>query len=257
MQFTFAEITGWLGAFAWPWLRISAMLIAAPIFSSAQIPVRLHILVGIGLTVAIMPIVGPAPAVEPLSVAALLIAVQQVLIGLIIGLLLGLAFAAVIIAGESFSLSMGLGFATMVDPQGASVPVISQFLQVMATLLFLAVGGHLMLIELVAESFRAMPVGVEGVSGEQFWLLVSWGSLMFAGAVLIALPAIVILLITNLALGVMTRAAPQMNIFSVGFPVTMMLGFLVLLILIMPALAPRMNALWAQAFATARTILGL
>lgn len=257
MQFTFAEITGWLGAFLWPWLRVSAMLIAAPIFSSQQITPRVLILLSIMLTVAIMPMVGPVPEVEPLSAEGLLIAIQQVLIGLSVGLLLSLAFAAAVIAGESFSLSMGLGFATMVDPQGASVPVISQFLQVIATLLFLALGGHLILIELIAESFSTLPVGAEGIAGDQFWMLVSWGSLMFIGALLIALPAIVILLIANLALGIMTRAAPQMNIFSVGFPVTMMMGFLVLLLLILPALAPRMTSLWAEAFATARTLLGL
>jgi flagellar biosynthesis protein FliR len=257
MQFTFAEIGGWLAAFLWPWLRVSAMLIAAPVFGNVQIPPRIVILLGLALTVALMPAVGPVPEVDLLSLPALLIAVQQVLIGIAIGLLLAFAFAAAVIAGESISLSMGLGFATMVDPQGgASVPVVSQFLQIVVTLLFLAVGGHLMLIELLAESFRTLPVGMAGIGAGGFWALANWGTLMFAGAVLIALPGIAVLLITNLALGVMTRAAPQMNIFSVGFPVTMLLGFLVLLMLVLPALPLRMSALWSEAFATARAILG-
>src|SRR5690606_30236391 len=150
MQFTFAEVGGWLGASLWPWLRVSAMLLAAPVFSNIQIPPRIHILLGLALTVAVMPAVGPTPAVEPLSFPALLIAIQQVLIGLAVGFLLALAFNAAAVAGESISLSMGLGFATMVDPQGgASLPIVSQFLQIVATLMFLALGGHLMLIELV------------------------------------------------------------------------------------------------------------
>src|SRR5690625_3801341 len=208
---------GWVGAFAWPWLRVSAMVISAPLFAQVQIPPRIQILLGFALTIAIMPAVGSVPEVDPLSATALLIAVQQILIGVIIGLILTLAMHAAVVAGETFSIAMGLGFATMVDPQGgASVPILSQFLQIFALLLFLAVGGHLMLIELVAVSFTTLPVAATGIGTEALWQVVLFGSQMFVGAVLIGLPAIVVLLTTQLALGVMTRTAPQMNIFSVG-----------------------------------------
>src|SRR5690625_1034550 len=129
-------------------------------FSNVQLPIRLRILLSIALTIAVMPALAQPPAVDLLSIPALLIAVQEVLIGVLIGLLLAASFQAVTIAGESISLAMGLGFATMVDPQsGVSVPMLSQFLLILATLLFLGLGGHLMLIELVASSFISMPVG--------------------------------------------------------------------------------------------------
>ncbi len=258
MVITTAEIMAWIGSFMWPFARMGAMMFAAPIFGNTQVSARIRLLLAVALTVAVMPAAGSAPAVEPLSVEGLLIMVQQVLIGLSMGLLIGMAFQSVAIAGESIALTMGLGFATMVDPQsGQSTPVISQFLMVVITLLFLAMGGHLMLIELVAASFVSVPVGTEGLGQGDYVLLVAWASQMYAGAVLIALPAIIMLLIVNAALGVMTRAAPQMNIFSVGFPVTMTLGFLLILTLVIPSLPRRFSAIWSDAFNTLSRILGL
>lgn len=256
MTVTAAEIGSWLGQFAWPWLRVSALMMVAPLFGNTLLPVRVRILLGLGLTVLVMPVVGAVPEVDLLSVEALLIAVQQVLIGGLIGFLIAVAFQAVVIAGESIALSMGLGFATMVDPQsGVAMPVLSQFLLILATLLFLSLGGHLMLLELLAESFRSMPVGV-GLTRGDFMAVAAFGSRMFAGAVLIALPAVVVLLIVQLAMGVMTRAAPQMNIFSVGFPITMLLGFLTVLALVLPTLQSRLVGVWSEAFAATRTLLG-
>lgn len=257
MELTTAQIGVWVGSFAWPWLRVSAMLMAAPIFGNMQIPVRVRILLGLALAIALMPAVGPVPQVDLLSIQALMIAVQEVLIGVLMGMVLAAAFQTVSIAGESISLTMGLGFATMVDPQsGVSMPVISQFLLIMATLLFLAIGGHLMLIELLADSFRMIPPGGEGLVRHDFLAVAAFGSRMFAGAVLIALPAVVVLLVVQLAMGVMTRAAPQMNIFSVGFPLTILLGFLTLLVLVLPVVQPRMLEIWGEAFGVVRSLLG-
>jgi flagellar biosynthetic protein FliR len=257
MQFTAAEIGQWMGAFVWPWLRLSALLMAAPILGNQQIPVRVRILLGAALAVALIPVVGPVPAVDFLSLQALLIAVQEVLIGVFIGLLLAMAFQVAAMAAEQIALTMGLGFATMVDPQsGMTLPVLSQFFLILVTLLFLSVGGHLMLIELLAESYRSMPVGGGGFARADFMGFVSFGSYMFAGAVLLALPAVVVLLVVQLAMGVMTRAAPQLNIFSVGFPLTMMIGFLAVLGLVIPVIGPRMAQMWGDAFAAARSLLG-
>jgi flagellar biosynthetic protein FliR len=257
MSVTIAEIMAWVGTFAWPWIRISALLLSAPLFSNVQVPVQIHILLGLTLTVAVLPAVGDVPAVDPLSMAALLIAVQQVLIGLTMGVLVATALQTVVVAGESIAMTMGLGFAQMMDPQsGVSVPVMSQFLLVVTMLLFMAVGGHLLLIELLADSFRLMPVAADGLVSADFLAVAVFGGQMFAGAVLIALPAILVLLITNLAMGIMTRAAPQMNIFSVGFPITMLLGFLVVLTLVLPALQARLADIWSAAFGAARHLLG-
>ncbi|MCP1675592.1 flagellar biosynthetic protein FliR [Natronocella acetinitrilica] len=253
-----AELMAWIGAFMWPFIRVGAMLFAAPVFGNTQVPLRIRLMISLALTVAIMPAVGEAPAVEPLSVEALLIAIQQVIIGLAMGLMLALAFQTAVIAGESIALTMGLGFATMVDPtSGQTVPVVSQFLQVVITLLFLAVGGHLMFIEMVAASFSTLTLTGPGLVQQDLTLVFGWATQMYAGAVLIALPAIVLLLTVNIALGVMTRAAPQMNIFSVGFPVTMMVGFLLITILIIPSLPRRMSAIWSDAFNTLGRLIGV
>ncbi len=258
MTLSAAEITAWLGAFLWPFMRVGAMMFVAPIFGNTQIPMRIRLVMTIALTVAVMPAVGDVPAMDALSLEALIVALHQVVIGLAMGLLLAMAFQTVVIAGEAIALTMGLGFASMIDPQsGQSVPVVSQFLQVTITLMFLLLGGHLMLIELTANSFQPIPVGMEGLSRSAIAVLLAWATQMYAGAVLVALPAIIMLLMVNMALGVMTRAAPQMNIFSVGFPLTMLVGFILLMTLIIPSLPNRMSGIWSSAFNALGRMLGV
>ena len=158
-----------------------------------------------------------------------MITLQQLGIGLLMGFLLQLVFAAVSFGGQVIAYSMGLGFASMVDPaNGVQVPVVSQYFVIIVTLSFLMLDGHLVLFYLVADSFRAMPVAVDGLTRNDLWSIVAWGSQVFAGGLLMALPAVVALLVVNLTFGVVTRAAPQLNIFAVGFPVTMLLGFWIL-----------------------------
>lgn len=252
-----AQLATWLGQFLWPFVRVGAMLLAAPVFANTAIPTRIRVLFSVALTVAVMPAVESVPALDPLSPAAVVLAAQQVIIGVAMGLVLAMAFQAVVIAGESISLTMGLGFATMVDPQtGVPVPVLSQFLLVVMTLLFLAFGGHLVLIQLLAESFRLLPLTAGGLEAADYRTVVAFASTMFAGAVVLALPALAFLLMVNMIIGVMTRVAPQMNIFSVGFPITMLTGYVILLTLVVPSLPERMSALWRQAFDVMRQILG-
>lgn len=202
-----------------------------------------------------MPLLPPMPEVEPLSLAGLSVTVQQVLIGLAMGFTLQLVFGALMIAGESIAMTMGLGFASMVDPtNGVNVPVISQLFIIVGTLLFLALGGHLMLIQLVVSSFETMPIATTGVSRDSFYALAAWGSQMFIGALWVAIPALVSMLVITLSMGVMTRAAPQLNIFSVGFPVTMFAGFIIL-ILTLPGFLPRINQMMLQAMQLSQSIV--
>ncbi len=254
---TSAQLSAWVGSFMWPFIRVSALMLAAPLFGNVSVPVRIRVLLAAALTIAIMPAVGEVPVVGALSPEALLIAAHQVIAGIPMGLLVAVAFQNVVIAGESIALTMGLGFATMIDPQsGVAVPVISQFLLVVATLLFLAMGGHLMIIQLLAESFTRLPIAATGIGADEFFRIAAWGAEMYAGAVLIALPALAVLLIVNMIIGVMTRSAPQMNIFSVGFPLTMLVGFVALLTLVLPSLAARMSEIWRMAFDVVRQVLG-
>jgi flagellar biosynthetic protein FliR len=168
--------------------------------------------------------------------------VQQLLVGLAIGLGLQLIFAAFELAGSLLGLQMGLSFASFIDPQNShETPLIASFLNLMATLVFLAINGHLMMIAGIAESFRVIPVGGAGVSAASLMGLVGLGSEMFRVGLHLALPVLATMLILNLALGVLARAAPQLNIFAVGFPSTIIIG-LTAFVLIMPLVAPFLEA---------------
>ncbi len=248
MHFTTAEITAWVGSLLWPFLRISAMLMAAPLFGARTVTVRIRLAFAFVLALVIAPLLPTPPAVDPLSLAGLVISAQQILIGLCMGFVLQMVFSALTQAGETLALSMGLGFASMIDPQqGVSVPVVSTYFLIMSTLIFLALNGHVALIELTLLSFHSLPIGIEGIVRENLWAIVSWGSSMFVFALLVALPAVASMMLVNLSMGVVTRAAPQLNIFAVGFPMMILLGF-ILLLLTLPVLLPQFTELLAEAF---------
>ena len=258
MEFTTAEITAWVGQFFWPFMRIGGLMVSAPIFSHNSMPLRIRIVLSLALAVMIFPTIEFVPQVEPLSVAGIVISINQVLIGIAMGFLMTMGFSVIIMAGENVAFKMGLGFATMANPQsGVSVPIVSQFLLIIATLLFLSLGGHLILLEILAQSFKTLPIGAIGLTREHFWLILEWGTEMFAGAVILSIPAIMILTMINLALGIMTRAAPTLNIFSVGFPLTLLSGLVIILVIFIPAIPVHMSAIWRSLFLLIRQMLGL
>jgi len=257
MELNFAQATAFVGSLIWPFIRIGAMIMAMPVIGTRLVTIRIKIIIAMVISILILPLIPPVPAVEALSFAGLMITVQQILIGVATGFTLQLVMGALTIAGESIALSMGLGFASMIDPaNGVNVPVISQLFLIMGTLLFLALGGHLLLFQLLVSSFNSLPIGVEGITRESFWLIVQWGSQMFVGAVWIAIPALLSMLMITIAMGVMTRAAPQLNIFSVGFPVTMFMGFIILM-LVLPTFLQRFNQLMLDAMQLSQKIAGL
>ncbi len=232
MEFSIAEITGALGSYLWPFFRIAAMVMVAPIFSSNFVNARARLLLALAVSMVIIPgISTDMPVVDPLSATGLLIIAQQILIGACMGFILQLLFNAFIVAGQIVAMQMGLGFASMVDPQnGVMVPVISQLYLVMVTLIFVTIDGHLVLIHVMYESFSAMPVGPTGLTATDFRDVVAQASWMYAAGVIIALPAIGSLMMVNLAFGILSRAAPQISPFSIGFPMTILLGFLIIMV---------------------------
>ena len=248
MIITEAQFNAWLAAYLWPMVRIGAMLLAAPIFSSRQVPVRFRLLLMLVLTWLVMPTLPPVPPAEVLSHTGLLIMLQQILIGVVMGFILQMVFGALVFGGQVVAYSTGLGFASMVDPQnGVQVPVVAQFYLILATLLFLLSNGHLLTIELLSDSFHTLPVAVDGISRNGLLDIVAWGSRMFAGGLLIALPIVGAMLLVYMGMGVVMRAAPQLNIFSVGFPITMLLGF-VLMWVSLPSLFDAFNQFLYQSF---------
>lgn len=257
MEVNAAEASAFVGSLMWPFMRISAMLMAIPVVGTRLVSVRIRVVLAMLIAFVAMPLIPEVPAVDPLSVAGLTISIQQVLIGLAMGFILQMVLAALTIAGEAISMTMGLGFASMVDPaNGVNVPVLSQFFLIMGTLLFLVLGGHLMIIQLVVSSFQSLPITGDGIPRDSFWVLISFASQMFIGAVWVALPAMISILVITMAMGVMTRAAPQLNIFSVGFPVTMLVGFIILM-LVIPSIVPRFNQILLQGMQVSQRIGGL
>jgi len=227
VNFTEAQILTQVALFIWPLMRISAMFVSVPLFSIRAVPARVRLILSVAITLVIMPLLPPLPAVEMFSYTGFMMAVAQVMIGLTSGFILQLVFAAVVFAGQGIALSMGLGFSMMVDPQnGQQVPVIAQFYTVTTTLLFISLDGHLLLIQMLLDSFKTLPIGIDGVDKAGIWSILAWSSRMFAGGLLLAMPVIASLLLVNVIFGVAARAAPQLQIFSVGFPVTLMLGML-------------------------------
>jgi flagellar biosynthetic protein FliR len=224
------DVSQWVGRLWWPSLRIGGFVAAAPIASEKTIPNRVKIV----LTLALAVLVGPlAPVPSSLSIfsgAGVLTAVQEILIGVSIGMVMELAFEALTFAGQTISMTMGLGFATLVDPQrGAGVPVLGQLFMIMGTLAYLAINGHLVLLGALANSFQTLPIGAANIDKDFLIAVATWGTRIFETGLLIALPAVVALVIVNMALGVVTRAAPQLNLFGIGFTITLMCGFFVLL----------------------------
>lgn len=242
-----AQLDAWIVAFAFPAARILGFIASAPLWNTTGVPRRTRLMLGLAITLAIAPALPPMPAVAPGSLAGLWILAVQMLVGTAMAFAARIVFTAVELAGEFIGFQMGLSFATFYDPlSAAQTPVVTEFMTLMSFLLFLSLNGHLVYVATLAQSFQAIPVG-PGLPGSGSWLnLVELGGKIFASGLLLALPMIVALMIANLALAVLTRAAPQLNIFALGFPLTL-LGGLAMLTLSMNYLATPLQALYEVA----------
>lgn len=256
MEFTEAQISQWLADFFWPLMRMAAMLMAAPIFSIRQVPIRFRMLMAVLITLLVQPVLPPAPVIPVFSVDALLVLVQQIGIGLLLGFLMQMSFNALIFGGQVMAYSMGLGFANMMDPaNGVQVPVVAQFWLILAMLAFVMMNGHLVLIAAVVDTFTVLPIATDGLTRAGIWDLLGWASRMFAAGLLMAMPVIVALLLINIGMGVVARAAPQLNIFAVGFPITLLMGF-ALIWVTLPQVMANFAGLVGETFERSATILG-
>jgi len=238
VTFTLEQLNGWLGQFLWPLMRILALVAASPLFSESNIPASVKVGVGVMLTLAVAPALGPMPAVPLGSYEALLLLVQQLLIGTAMGLVMRIVFAAVQTAGEFVGLQMGLSFASLFDPAtGANTAVMSRLLNIVAMLVFLALDGHLLVVSALVRSFDTLPVAVGTLDINGWGVLLRWGEVLFSYGLLLALPLICALLTINLAMGILNRSAPQLTVFAVGFPISLIVG-LVLLAVVLPQAGP-------------------
>ena len=226
-----ADVSQWVSRLWWPTLRVAGFMLAAPLASETVIPTFVKIIMSLSLAFLMAPLVQLPAGLSIFSAAGLFAAVQEILIGVAIGMVVTLTFEALTFAGQTISLTMGLGFATLVDPQrGANTTVLGQMFMIFGILTYLAITGHLVLLGALAESFHTLPIGGAHIDRNFFLSVATWGARVFESGLLIALPAVIALVIVNLALGVVTRAAPQLNLFGIGFTITLMCGFFVLLV---------------------------
>jgi len=231
IEIALAPLINSLESYIWPFVRIGAFVMVMPLIGSSFVPARVRLLFAVALTAVIAPVIPLTAATEVLSAAGLVTVIQEIAIGATMGFLVQLVFDAIGLGGQVIGMSMGLGFAVFLDrARGVNMPVLGQLFLMLGMLVFLALDGHLALIALLAESFTAMPIARTGLDAAMVGEVLHFTGQMFVFAIRLALPAITSILVVNLAFGVMSRAAPTLNLFAIGFPVTMLLGFVVILL---------------------------
>jgi flagellar biosynthetic protein FliR len=256
INITTGQLDLWIAQIFWPFVRVGSCFMVAPAFGAQYVPARIRVVVAGAVALLIAPLV-PAPAgVMPFSAAGLVITLQQALIGVALGFCMQLVFDAVTLGGQLLSNSMGLSFAYNLDPlHGAQTPVLGQFYTLLVTMTFLALNGHLRLIEILVDGFRTMPIGTSGLGPDGLWTVVQWSSTLFSGALSVALPGVTALLIVNLAFGIMSRAAPSLNLFAVGLPISLVFG-LVIMFVGLPTVQSGFVRLLQDALMLVRTLTG-
>lgn len=224
LELTDTQIGTWVATFILPLFRVTAVLMTMPILGTKMLPARIRLYAALAITVVIVPGLPPLPEIDPLSLRGVLLCAEQVIVGALFGLALQMLFQAFVVAGQIIAVQMGMAFASMVDPaNGVNVTVVSQFMTMLVSILFLLMNGHLLVLEVMTESFTTLPIG-SALMVNHFWEMAGRMSWVLGAGLLLVLPAITALLVVNIAFGVMTRAAPQLNIFSIGFPLTLVLG---------------------------------
>ncbi len=237
LTFTEAQVMQWVTPLLWPFLRALALFTALPVLGSRSVPTRVRIGLAAFIALAAQPSLPPADAVALDSPVAFALVAQQVVIGFCLGFAVRLVFAAVEFAGELIGLQMGLNFAGFFDPLSAQAATASsRFFGTTVAWLFIVANGHLLVVAALVHSFTAFPIAPEPFAFLHQVQPQRWGAEIFSTGLWIALPLVTMLLFVNLVLGAISRVAPQINIFAVGFPVTLGVGLLGLL-LTLPALS--------------------
>ncbi|WP_458524999.1 flagellar biosynthetic protein FliR [Onishia taeanensis] len=232
VEVTFDQLHGWLVAFLWPFMRLSAFVMASPLWGHSSVPRQVKLGLTVLICVVIAPGLPPLPDVPIVSWAGLGIMIEQVLIGAALGVVMHVILATVQAAGDFIALQMGLGFATFFSPDtGANTMILARILYMITLLMFLAVNGHLIAIEILATSFETLPIGIGGLNLDAFEMLARFGGTIFVSGLLLALPLVSALLIINLSLGILNRSAPQLTVFNIGFPMSLTAGVFLLMVL--------------------------
>lgn len=225
MTFTENEIALFIQQYFLPFCRIGAMFMAMPVIGARLLSPRVRLVLALLVTVLVVPLLPPLTHTPSLSLATTLVVLQEIVLGVSVGFVFQVVFQVFVLTGQIIAMKMGLGFASMNDPtNGVQTTALSQFFLMLTTLMFIAINGHLIMISMLVDSFRSLPPGINMLSSDMFLGIANLGSWLFVGGLLLALPVVTSLLFINIAFGVMSRAAPQLNIFAVGFPFTLITG---------------------------------
>ena len=250
ISFTIDQLYLWINAFLWPFFRVLGLFMVAPLFSESSIPLQVKVGAAVLISLVIAPTLAPMPALPTASWEALWLALQQVLIGIALGFVMRIVFAIVMLAGEFIGFQMGLSFASFFDPgTGAQTAVISRLLNLVAMLVFLAVNGHLVMLNAFMHTFDIIPIAPGSLNPNGWGVLIEWTRELFLSGMLLALPLLIILLTMNLAFGILNRTAQQITIFAVGFPITLTTGLIIITIVI-PQTAPFLMQLFEAGYET-------
>lgn len=230
MVFSADIILDFVASYLWSFCRIAAMLMVMIAIGANTTPSRIRLFYALSITFVALPILPPPPAgIELFSVISFVVVMQQILIGIAIGTISIFLVQTFVIAGQIIAMQTSLGFASMADPMsGQASPVVGQFYLLLVTLLFLGVDGHLFMIEMIIDSFDTLPISEKGLLALDYYKLAGWFSTMFHAALAFSVASMVAMLLVNLSFGIMTKAAPQLNIFSLGFSISMVFGLFVL-----------------------------
>ncbi|MFS8152730.1 flagellar biosynthetic protein FliR [Vreelandella titanicae] len=232
VEVTFAQLQGWLVAFLWPFARITAFMAASPLWGHSSVPNQAKVGLAALIAIVIAPILPVMPDIAVMSWAGMGIMIEQILIGLAMGLVMHIMFAVVQAAGDFIGLQMGLAFASFFDASsGTNIMVLSRILYMITLLMFLAMNGHLMVLETLIMSFQTLPIGIGTFNPDAFILLSRYAGTIFASGMLLALPLVGSLLTINLALGILNRSAPQLTVFNIGFPTSLIVGLILMMVL--------------------------
>jgi flagellar biosynthetic protein FliR len=230
MTFSAEQLLEWIATYLYSFTRIAAMLMVMIAIGSRMVPVRIRLFYALTVTLAALPILPTVSlGIDLISIGSAFVILQQLLIGIAIGTISIFVVQTFVIAGQIIAMQTSLGFASMADPaNGQSSPVVGQFYILLVTLLFFTVDGHLLMVELIVRSFETIPVSMNGLLSSDYYKLVQWFTLMFRAALAFSIASMVAMLLVNLSFGIMTKAAPQLNIFSLGFSISMIFGLFIL-----------------------------
>lgn len=200
---------------------------AAPVIGARTVTARVRVLLALLVTLLVSPLLDIPSGIDILSLESFVLIANEVLIGLALGFTFQVFLHVFVLSGQLIAMKMGLGFASMNDPSnGISVTVLSQFYLLLSTVVFLILDGHLLMVALITDSFSSIPIGGVGLQWDDFYRIADLGTWMFSAALVVVLPLFTALLVINMAFGIMNRSAPQINVFTVGFPITLIFGLL-------------------------------